>query len=87
MILDARYCTVVATKTSSYIFTKVTCHSYTVTPVTPLTPITHVTPVWVNGKIIGWEKIVRSQRQHFGLHKKLELRPNQGWRSKMLGQL
>ena len=27
MILDARYCTVVATKTSSYIFTKVTCHS------------------------------------------------------------
>ena len=87
MILDARYCTVVATKTSSYIFTKVTCHSYTVTPVTPLTPITHVTPVWVNGKIIGWEKIVRSQRQHFGLHKKLELRPNQGWRSKMLCQL
>ena len=42
---------------------------------------------WVNGKIFGWEKILRSQRQHFGLHKKLELRPNQGWRSKMLGQL
>ena len=25
---------------------------------------------WVNGKIFGWEKILRSQRQHFGLHKK-----------------
>ena len=35
---------------------------------------------WVNGKIFGWEKILRSQRQHFGLHK-----TNLSWGRIMVG--